>query len=246
MSLPKDINFDRLVAALVSEMQAVATSWAQGSPTDEIALLNRITEALNRKHRKCDVGVNTPIEMTSELFTLHRQGDNQTDKYGADFAVTVDIPTSKFKKTALFQLKKSKKYKATLESSQLKDGVIEPQVGKRSFVLAVDEERLGWRVKSVSECLESFSDGTATKQFDTNTWDFLTEWLLKWLKCEVGLPSLQDDKVQVEKMLSLYKIITRSVGYDFNRENFPKDYVPARAWLYLSFEPKENITLWRM
>lgn len=243
MSLPDNINFDRVIADILSDMETVARGWADGRPKDEIALLNRITEQLSRKRRKCDIGVETPMEMEAAIYELHRQGDNQKDRYGSDFAVTIDIPTAGFKKTALFQLKKSTNYKASLTRVQLDDGCVLKNIEERNFVLSVDEDRLGYRIKSVRECLDAIGAGNASKQFNTSEWEFLVAWLLKWFRCEVGKPTKPDDKDPVEPLLESYKIpapLPLLTGREaFVEDNIPEGVAVARSWLYYTFKPKE-------
>lgn len=242
MSLPDNINFDRLIAELLRDMEAATHGWASGRPKDEIALLNRITEQLSRRRRRCDIGVAAPVEMEAEIYELHRRGVNQTDRYGADFAVTIDMPTTGFKKTALFQLKKSTDYKASLTREQLTDGCISKNVEERNFVLSVDEDRFGYRIKSVRECLDAIGAGNASKQFDTSEWEFLVAWLLKWFRCEVGKPSEPDDKDPVEPLLESYRIpspLSDMVLENFNHQNIPDGFGVARSWLYYTFKPKE-------
>jgi hypothetical protein len=242
MSLPDNLNIDRIVDAVLEDMTFVARAWNSGRPKDETALLNHITGRLNRSRKKCDVGVNSPMTMESECYELHRQGKNQTDRYGSDFAVTVEIPTDGFKKTALFQLKKGSDYKATLTREQLEDGCLLTNIEERNFVLFVDEDRLGYRVQAVRECLDEVGTENASKQFDTSQWEFLAVWLVKWFCCQVGKPTNADDKDPVEPLLESYRIPeppSEKMLKDFNRENIPDNFVATKSWLQYTFKPKE-------
>jgi len=240
MPLPNNINFDRLIAEILSDMEHVADGWSKGRPQDETALLNRITERLSRSRRKCDVGVGRPVGLEAKFFELHRRGKNQTDKYGSDFAVTVDAPAEQFRKTALFQLKKSRDYDANLTAEQLDQALLVPSIAPRSFVLAVDETRLGFRVRSVDSCRRDISSQNSSRMFKVDAWDFLVVWLLKWFRCEEGKPSDPQDKAPVEDLLRDFRIDApiSSAGM-IRRENLPDGFCPARAWLYYSFKPKE-------
>lgn len=240
MPLPKSINFDRVLKDILSDMEHVADGWSRGRPQDETALLNRITERLSRHRRRCDVGVETPVTVEAEFYELHRRGSKQTDRYGADFAVTIAIPAENFMKTALFQLKKTHAYKATLAADQLDEALLLAAVGPRSFVLSVDEERLGFRVKSAQACRDEIGNAHNSKEFDTERWDFLVVWLLKWFKCEEGPPTLPDDRNPVEGLLGSFRIDDQPFDVEsLRRQNVPENWVPARAWLYYNFEMHE-------
>lgn len=243
-ALPPSINFDIVLKELLHDMADVADCWANGSPKDETALLNRITERLSRKRRKCDVGTTSPVIMTAELYELHRRGKRQTDKYGADLAVTISInnpngPKPYLLKTALFQLKIASAYKITLDSDQLMDSLIPFPVKHRSFVLAIDGNRLGYRVHSTLDCLESINS-RGTKTFSTNDWEFLSQWLLGWFSCQRGQASDPDDPRSAERLLDAYRIGHPEAFADQAlRENEP-DKIPARSWLRYNFRQTET------
>lgn len=240
MPLPKNINFDRVIADILGDMKFVANGWSHGAANDETALLNRITERLMRRRRRCDVGVSTPMVVEADYFELHRAGTNQTDKYGADFAVTICIPTEDYKKTAFFQLKKSSGYVVTLTKEQLDDALLVPSIAPRSFVLSVDEERLGYRVKAVKDCRGEIMNDRDSKQFETEEWDFLVVWLLKWFRCTVGLPSKPEDPNPVEDLLDEFRIHPRIAGLDFDEQNIPDGFVPAKWWLSYTIAPTDT------
>ena len=233
MALPDNINFDRLIAEILSDMEHVADGWSKGRPQDETALLNRLTERLSRSRRKCDVGVGTPIGLEAEFFELHRRGKNQTDKYGADFAVTIHAPVVDFKKTAFFQLKKSKDYQATLTAEQLDQASLVDSIRPRSFVLTVDEVRLGFRVRSVTNCRSEIPADNGSRQFSVAEWDFLVVWLLKWFRCKEGLPTETTDPEPVEGLLRDFRMDSPTVSSaQIQQQNIPDGFCPARAWLY--------------
>lgn len=240
VSLPGDINFDKVLKEILGDMETVTSGWLAGRPRDETALLNRITERLQRSRRKCDVGVNEPMEMTAEFFELHRRGDRQTDAHAADLAVTIDIPSQNFRKTALFQLKVSRDYVATLEKRQILDALTLNEIAERSFVLAVDEERSGYRVRSTWKCSTEFQE-QENKKVTTDSWDFLVVWLLKWFSCEEGPLSKPDDPNPIERLLEHFTIPAESLSRrGFINENLPRDFLPAKAWLRYGFYPKKS------
>jgi hypothetical protein len=115
-----EINLDLVLQGLLDDMAHVTNGWLNGEPKDEPALMNRITERLSRHRRKCDVGVTHPVEVVVEFFNLHREGPIQTDQYGSDLAVTIRIAEIDLTKTAFFQLKVSRNYKARLDLGQLR------------------------------------------------------------------------------------------------------------------------------
>src|ERR1043165_7588272 len=102
-------------------MSSMLTGWLNGGGSDEAALLNRVIDRLGRRRRRCNVGKHHRIIMTSERFFLHRQGERQIDHWGADFAVTIEIPSARFLKTAFFQLKVETEEHLRLESRQVTD-----------------------------------------------------------------------------------------------------------------------------
>ena len=136
------LDQDEFLRIAVEDILVAANGWLSGAPLDEVALLNRITAELGRRRRGCDLGLETPVRTTCHVFLLHRQGANQVDLFGSDLAVTVDFNDGQFIKTAFFQLKRSSELHVQLERQQLDDATRVSAVGDRSFVFAVDDERL--------------------------------------------------------------------------------------------------------
>ena len=214
-------------------MAGVVEGWANGKPQDEPALLNRITEALARNRRKCDVGVKTPMIMRAEFYELHRRGAKQADRYGSDIAVTIRIENGSPRrptllKTAFFQLKVSSGYAALLDSVQLQDSISLPVLKNRAFVLAVDERRFGYRVESVAKCLSSFGS-EKTKTFLTTEWEFLSSWLSGWFGCERGETSDAEDPNGIEKLLEEFAVPhRRDVFESALAANLPPEILPSK------------------
>jgi hypothetical protein len=70
------------------------------------------------------------------------EGPRDADKFGSDFALTVDIQGRfTMRKTALFQTKVSNNYSATIERSQLDEVLSVREFVGRSFAMAVDRLR---------------------------------------------------------------------------------------------------------
>jgi hypothetical protein len=241
MALPPGIDFDQLIYALLDDMAKAVTGWASGLPMDEAALMNRITAKLSRKRRRCDVGVDSPVEMFGKFHLLHRQGTGQSDKFGSDLAVTIQIPRVQFTKTAFFQLKVSLGYSATLTVDQLAQAKVFPGVLERSFVLAVDQSRFGYRICATKNCLTAFPIGQGNRKFDVSTWEFLTAWLSAWFSCERGPPTDPKDPNPVELMLDKYRQATVQEIYDEAiLANVQQGIFPAKSWLHFTFETNEG------
>ena len=246
MPLPTGINFDLVISVALTDIMGAVQGWLQGVPSDETALMNRLTEKLSRRRRGCDVGCRAPITMTAYTALLHRRGTNQTDQYGSDLAVTVGVCNCSFLKTCVFQLKKSQNYTATLERSQLVDARANAMIFPRSFVAAFDETRpAGMRFMSTQDALAEFNNQQATKQFDTEKWLSFTEWFLKWLSCDIGPTSRMDDPNSVEALLEQYRDPPStsekwiSPWQSLDQQQPVDQPAPARAWTVLLFDKKQ-------
>ena len=233
--MPPNLDADRLIQFVMDEVAAAAQGWKNGDPRDEMAFMNRLTERLKKRRRSCDVGKASPMKAETTTYALHRKGPNQTDKYGADLAVTLDVG-ERWRKTAIFQLKKSNGYKVSLDAEDLKAAKEDPLIAERSFVLVVDEERLGVRLKEVSKLLADFNSGKEkSKTYDANSWIYLHDWLTRWLRCELSPKSDVDDSTSsVEGLLEAFRKEPIDVDEDYPFEAADAgrlDRVPARVWL---------------
>ena len=233
---PSELNFDVIVRELLKDMAHAVNGWRSGNPADETALMNRITERLRRDRKNCDVGVEHPVTMVGEFYALHRRGESQDDKFGADLAVTIQIPQIDLLKTVFFQFKISSHYRVTLLAEQLRQPARFHGVLPRSFVLAVDRERYGYRVRPTSDCLMHFEEEQQLARFEISKWECLTQWLLEWFSCKHGPPTTPDDPHPVEKMLASYRTPPcRDIFREAWLENLPRDMSPARGWLHYVF-----------
>ena len=242
MAFPDNIDFDKLMNALLDDVSISIRGWISGRVLEEVALMNRITEQLSRGRRGCDVGVSSPVTMRCEVAVLHRKGIKQVDRYGSDLAVTVYVDDSSFVKTALFQLKKSEDLNLKLERKQLEDAVIDARTKNRAFVLAVDETRHVIRLHDVDRLLSTY-DEQETKTFRSNQWESLTRWTWEWLSCNIGEPSVLNSANSVEDLLREFVEEESSLSQWERREltsNLPENYLPAKVWLQLFFEPKST------
>lgn len=238
MTFPRNLDFDRIINITLSDLGIAITGWLNGMPKDEVALLNRITERLNRNRRGCDVGLSSPCEMTSQLYHLHRKGQKQTDLYGADLAITVKTKDKSLFKTALFQFKKSSDLKCNIEKAQLYDAICDFRTKDRSFIFAVDEVRHCIRIESVNSILSAFGP-QKSMDINTSSWESLTHWLWQWLSCQTGVASKENDPQSIETLLGKYKV-QPPLRTAWERGE-PEPYgggdnmTPARTWLSLDF-----------
>ena len=244
MSFPLNFDFDRFVRWVLEDVAAALSGWVRGRPTDETALLNRLTERLTLRREGCDVGLTSRVQLLPEAVILHRKGVQQVDRFGADLAVTLFTPLSRFGKTAFFQLKKSTGFSAHLERSQLNEALVEPRIAKRSFVLAVDEEHLGIRVAKVEKLIRLIPARAKSHKFRCTEWSFLTNWLWRWLSCEEAPSSDFTSGNAVERVLESFVLATDARETLWGRsgaEELPEGYRPARVWLGVAFDEQEML-----
>jgi hypothetical protein len=231
MPLPLDVNLDALSGYVTDYTRNAIIAWQKGTPQDETSLMNHLTGQLSRARRGCDVGLKSRLVVQSKVFELHRKGQRSTDRHGADFAVTIAFEPSAYTKTVLFQLKAGAGYGATLERLQLDDMVADDRAAPRAFVLFVDRDRLGVRIKSAQELLEEFDpDNTTSQTFDTTGWQSETEWLLDWMRCNIGPESNLEETDGIEATLA-------SLEHNPNLPVGSQPPLPVGAWLIHVFAP---------
>lgn len=238
MSLPGSLGFDKLAVIALKEITGALRGWLKGRPTDEVALMSRVTENLNRNRRGCDVGVAERVRLVSQLAMLHRKGPKQTDLYGADLGVTVAIDDLSFVKTALLQFKQGIDFEAKLEKHQLDQAAIMSVTADRSFVMYADKGRTGIRFHQVETLRAAYADGQQTKQFDSSDWTCLTQWLWDWFSCDIGPLSSPHDPNSVESLLEKFVVSDDWISpwNESDSRSLKKyDVLPARAWLVLFF-----------
>lgn len=243
MPFPKQLNFDIIAHGLLQDIATAIRAWSTGRPCSEEAFMSQVTEQLARKRRGCDVGLIEPVGMRCQVAMLHRRGTNQTDQYGCDLAVTIYVDSAQYVKTALFQLKKSQNYRASIERRQLDDAMADSRTKDRAFILVVDEVRQGIRIESAVNLLQQF-DNQQTKTFEVAEWTSLTQWVWNWFSCDIGPTSDPSDQRSVEALLENYRVPDSNswdspwaVG-EIVQIELPEQ-VPARAWLTFLFERQE-------
>lgn len=222
------LNLDKAVAFGVRAAYQAMQGWLRGRPLDEVALMSRLIEKL--VCNKCPPWRSPAYELDRDLFLLHRKGKKQVDKYGADFAVTINIfderrfnrrerATSLFSKTALFQLKKGDNYDATLTKVQLKQAGI---FANRSFVLYAHESAGEYRIKAGTELLAEFTKPRQqSKKFNAQNWCSLSEWLVLWLTCQQGAFSDNATRLTTELRLT-----SNLVTANFSRQAYLQGQPP--------------------
>jgi hypothetical protein len=231
--MPPNLDADKLIQFIQREVSVAALGWQNGDPQDEVAFMNRLTELLKKRRRQCDVGKISPMKAKSSTYVLHRKGPRQTDQYGADLAVTLDVGES-WRKTVIFQLKKCQNYEVSLNADDLKGAKEDPRIAERSFVLAIDEERLGVRLQKTEVLQKEFAESkTKTQIFDANGWIYLHDWLSRWLRCELSPKSEMNDGAGVESLLEAFrkKPIDVDESYPFEPGDVGHlETIPARVW----------------
>ena len=233
MALPASIDFDKIARVALVDTGDALRGWLAGHPRDETAFLNRLTERLNRRRRGCDVGSTLPMKVETSLALLHRRGSRQTDKYGCDLAVTLKVEPGIFRKTVMFQIKRSADFCVQVVRSQLDEAFVDPRLGSRAFVLALEEVRQALRIESAATLRAGFA-GQKQRRFDATQWLCAAEWLYGWLDCDIGPSSLGSADDGVESLLQEFLLEPPEI--DFFDDSLPTDLgdldiIPARAWL---------------
>lgn len=237
MAYPDIIDFDKIVFQVLIRIETAIYGWLKGRPHEEIALMNRIIEELDRRKLKCDVGVKMPVTMKSEIYELHRRGDCRRDLYGSDLAITISVPELCWIKTVLFQMKISTGASVVVEKSQIDEASRDDRILERSFILAVDKERSLIRIESASKIWETFEE-QKTRTIDCSDWDGLAYWFYQWLECDVGKESKFDDPNRVESLLRSFVLEPEPTlidPFDITRTEQIENYLPARFWVQLLF-----------
>jgi regulation of enolase protein 1 (concanavalin A-like superfamily) len=181
------------------------------------------------------------MSVQTSLAMLHRKGPRNTDQYGCDLAVTVRVEPGAFRKTALFQFKRSADFSVVVNRTQLDDALSDARIGPRAYVLALEEVRQALRIESISVLDSRFNSRNETT-FDALTWSSVAEWLHGWLRCDIGPSSLEPDDDGVEELLTEFVVEPPEITlFDDVERVAPEgiDFIPARAWLQILIAPAE-------
>jgi len=218
------------------DIRTAVSAWLAGAPLYEIALLNHLTGRLGRRRKGCKIGFRR-VHVTPSVSVLHARG-NRKDKYGADLAVTLDIPSDAYLKTALFQLKLHEGGYVKLDQDQLRDAVNLEHTKQRSFVAAVDTKSGVVKIAAVGELLDVLaSSGSAKIPLSHVIWYELDVWLFAWIQCLVGVPSDRRNP-DIEYVLERFFATEldgapEAGGLENAGVEFSSDLQIVRAWLRL-------------
>lgn len=250
MSFPETIDFDKVADHALTDAGTAMRNWIKGTPRSEEAFMNQLTGELARRRRGCDIGVRQRVDMAAQQYMLHREGAKQTDAFGSDLAVTIviwNLPDEKdpYIKTALFQFKKSDSYSVEVEKKQLDDAAKEPRIYDRSYVLAIDESRQGYRLHEIDSLRSQFNSDQQTKTFQGWNWACLTNWINDWFSCDEGPESDPEDPDSIEGLLEEFVVEDEVDSAWASRKedvplDFPEDLIPAKTWLIFEFEKVEE------
>jgi hypothetical protein len=131
-----------------------------------------------------------------------------------------------------------------LNEDDVKAAKEDPLIADRSFILAIDEERLGVRIAKVDRLNRTFkASKNKSVAFDTNKWLFLYEWLDQWLRCGLAPNSPTDGSPGPEGLLEGFRSEPIEVDEDYPFEPADighLDYVPARIWFQAGLQEKEK------
>jgi hypothetical protein len=201
MSIFKHIDRDKVVGFLAFYWWAPFGEWFIGIP-DEPMFLHEVIKRWQKHRNPWDIGLRSRVPVHHYLAQLHRKGKSRSDKFGSDFALTVDVrgPVS-FRKTAIFQTKVGDNHSATVERQQLEDALSVPEFVGRAFTIALDRERASLRIQSVDVLSAAFSACKGTKRFDTTEWFASSNWMTRWLECDIGRPSSITEADTIEGLL---------------------------------------------
>lgn len=186
--------------------------WSHGI-REEVTYLHEIFFSKSLLQREFDVGIRESSVLNYSMAKLHRVGPRQTDAFGADFAITIDITGAvERRKTALFQTKLADNCHTRVEKSQLLEARRQQNVYERSYLMAIDRSRLALRIESMGSLGGQFPENQATKGFDVSRWMSATEWITKWVECSTGPVSSAIDDVSIEDLLAPF-ILHQDEGF---------------------------------
>jgi hypothetical protein len=227
MKVPATLDLDRVLEAALVAVPRAMQSWSEGGLQTEEPLLNHLIGELSRKRRSCDIGGPTASRVVNQIALLHRKGDGNTDKFGADLAVTLSIADGILLKTALFQVKVGDALTGSFARSQLEDATSDQQVRERAFVCVFDRGRLRTRVKQADAVLANFKSGAANSSQTCHDWDTLGERRLSSYVVE-----------RRNETSSWTEPWRPEGGQTVNRES--NGIIPAKAWLMIFVVPESS------
>jgi hypothetical protein len=176
----------------------------------------------------------------NKVFRSPPQRPESAGQFGSDLAVTLQLGPA-WVKTAFFQLKTAKSLKVVLNRADLKGATEDVRVAERSFVLAIDQDRLSIRIRKTSDL--KIPPQQTSKTFDTTAWNSLTDWLGKWLRCELSPPSDPNADDGVESLLTSFIALSKKRDnlLDFDSELVDLEAPrPAQTWIQVKASKKAD------
>ena len=102
MNVFDHIDRDKIIGFLAYSWWIPLRDWPLGI-ADEIFYLHDLFRHHRRYGRDWDMGLRQPAVMSHQIAQLHQRGPNHSDRFGSDFAITIDIRGAvNLRKTALF------------------------------------------------------------------------------------------------------------------------------------------------
>lgn len=215
--------------------------WRSGLPTEEIALLNRITEQLSGMSL-CHAGDGSRLLVSTDVRVLHRRGASGRDKYGSDLAVSIRLPESGLEKLAFFQLKKQESSKIIVEAAQMAAAATWLPILLRSWIAAACPARGEMRLEAVESVRALLSRGQKTLTVYPAHWRRSDSWLFNWLSCSIGPDNSAHSGALLEQLLLRFTQKGAEGGTAARSDldpvisSLPRYFVPARAWATITIE----------
>jgi hypothetical protein len=229
----ENIDFDKVRENVLNDMRVAMNGWVRGAVHEEAALLSRLIERLGRHRHGCDVGANQHITVKVERFILHRRGARQRDHFGSDFAVTIEIPSSRLIKTAFFQLKIYEGENVEIQAHQVDDAKCVPEVFERGFVLAINRNTLTYRICKLSDIAPRAGTSVLVR---TANWHSLSDWVPGWFQCQHGPTSDQANPNRIEARIQQFLVTEQpDLFFEAAEAKPPGPWFPAQAWLKYRF-----------
>src|SRR3984893_11795306 len=202
MSVFKYIDRDKTVGFMAFYWWFPLRFWRFGIP-EEPFFIHDFLRHSNLHRDRWDIGLRTPAMVRHDVVLLHQQGSNRKDKFGSDFALTIDLRGAfTLRKTAIFQTKSAENYSANVNRSQLEEALAIPEFTGRAFAMSLDRHRAVIRIQSMDLLLKAFSKPKqVSKTFDITEWVPSTDWIVRWFECDFGHPSADDDDSPIERIL---------------------------------------------
>ena len=249
MSVFRHIDRDKAIGFMAFYWWVPLRRWRLGIP-EEVFFLHDFFRHSDLHPNGWDIGLRAPAPVRHRVARLHQKGTNRTDKFGSDFALTIDIQ-GKFtlRKTALFQTKLADNYSVVVDREQLDAVLSTPEFSGRAFTMAVDRNRSVLRIESAEILASQFPNRQqATMTFDTTDWIPSTEFFIRWLECSIGRPSSSFEDMPIEQILASHAIELPDGFPRYERERVAHEsYRPEEIafvpdiWQHFSIKINDNV-----